>query len=121
MWLIFTELSEYPLVVEIPTQSELDVGGCDGVVGCPEVTAIGLVEMVIHHVETGAFEVEVDVGTKNRVVTYLHAVVLVLIGELVDARRVVRRIVTGEVIQPTSKLSVKHFGDSELQVKVGEQ
>ena len=75
---------------------------------------------VIHHrIDACVFQVEVGIDVHYGVVAYLDAVVRVLEVELPDGRRVVRRVILGEVAHVGSQLHRQHLlRQLELQVEV---
>ena len=43
------------LVVEVPTDAHVETGRIAGVVGCPEVTTVALVDVVVLNIESATF------------------------------------------------------------------
>lgn len=85
---------------------------------CPEVPSASLIGMVILNVESGAFQVEVGIDARQRIVPDFHLVVRVLQTKLSDYRGIVRRIILGEVFYVCSKFAAQHLGNLECDVQI---
>ena len=74
--------------------------------------------MVVHGVESGAFQVEVDVDGEEGVIANLHCLERILIHEAVHDGGVVWGIVLGEIFHVCSELCLEDLGYAELQIEI---
>ena len=85
---------------------------------CPEISACGLVDMVILDVESSALEREVCVGTDEWIVSYLDAIIRILRHEIADNWRIIGCVVFSEILEVGSQFTTQDFGNFEVYVKV---
>ena len=112
------------LVEEIPGQTELEPHRVERIVGGQERHRVAhAFRHVIHHrVDTRMLQVQVGVDVHYRVVSYLDTVVRVLEIELADGRRIVQRVILGEVAHVSTQFHGQYFlCQLELQVQVAVQ
>ena len=107
------------LIVEAPTQSEADAGRVHRVVRRPEVAAVRLVEVVVHHIETCAFQIKIGIDGKERVVAHFFFFQRILVHEHAYDGRIVRCIVFCKILHVSTKLGLEHLGNLETQIQVG--
>ena len=77
------------------------------------------VDVVHGNVDAAMLDVKVGIDVHNGIVADFHTRILcILNGKLLDGRRIVGCIITGEITKVASQLHVQHLGDAELEVEV---
>ena len=91
----------------------------DGIVGRPEHSTAACVQMVHGQIEAAVFDMEIDVGIDDGIITYLYkGLAGVLNSKLLNGRTVIGGVVFGEVAHIAAYFYIKHLGNSEMQVEV---
>ena len=106
------------LIIEIPTETEVQTCRTGGVIRSPEVAIRTGVEVVVLYVEPDFLQVEVGIDTDDWKVSYLDYMVRILVAEHAESRRVSGGVVFGEVFQIDSELCVQHLGYAEVKIEI---
>ena len=112
------QINIHCLIIEIPTETEVQTCRTGGVIRSPEVAIRTGVEVVVLYVEPDFLQVEVGIDTDDWKVSYLDYMVRILVAEHAESRRVSGCVVFGEVFQIYSELSVQHLGYAEVKIEI---